>query len=166
VLEVNLAPLALETTTFLAGDTVRVTVSFRYRVGVDTRLNLLAAPYYTNLFGKNIVEQCRGQTELYLEVSPEENQQTAAVDMTLIPASLGGIENGTYGLAVWLRADDSTAGPWSWPGPLARAEQDNVLVVSGNSGGGMTDTFSSMMPMLMLVMMLGTVGPLLSGGSE
>jgi hypothetical protein len=52
------------------------------------------------------------------------------------------------------------------PSPLARAEQDNVLVVSGNSSGGITDTISSMMPMLMLVMMLGMIGPMLSGGSE
>jgi len=166
VLEVSLEPLALETTTFQAGDTVRVTVSFRYRVGVDTRLNLLAAPYYANLFGKNIVEQCRGQTELFLEASPEESEQTAAVDMTLVPQSLGGIDNGAYGLVVWLRADGSTAGPWTLPGPIARAEQDNVLVVSGNSSGGMTDTFSSMMPMLLVMMLLGMVGPLLSEGSE
>ena len=85
---------------------------------------------------------------------------------SLTPSSLGGIENGTYGLVVWLRSGNSTADPWTLPSPLARAEQDNVLVVSGNSSGGITDIFSSMMPMLMLVMMLGMVGPMLSGGEE
>lgn len=166
MLEVNLAPLALTTGNFAAGDTVRVTVSFQYRVGVDTSLTLRAAPYYANLFGKHLVSACVGQTDLLLEPSSEAVEKTAAVDIVLTPGSLGGIENGTYGLVVWLRSGNSTADPWTLPSPLARAEQDNVLVVSGNSGGGITDTFSSMMPMLMLVMMLGMVGPLLSGGEE
>jgi len=166
VLEVNLAPLALTTGNFAAGDTVRVTVSFQYRVGVDTSLTLRAAPYYSNLFGKHLVSACVGQTDLLLEPSSEAMEKTAAVDIALTPSSLGGIENGTYGLVVWLRSGNSTADPWTLPSPLARAEQENVLVVSGNSSGGITDTLSSMMPMLMLVMMLGMIGPMLSGGSE
>jgi len=163
MLELALSPLALDTTTFQAGDTVRVTVSFRYKVGVDTSLKLLAAPYYTNLFGKNLVEQCQGQADLFLEARSTEYEKTAAVDMVLVPKSLGGIDNGTYGLAVWLRPENSSAGPWTLPGPIARAEQDDVLVVSGNSSGGFMDSISSMMPMLMLVMMLGMVMPLLQG---
>jgi hypothetical protein len=163
MLELALAPLALETTTFQAGDTVRVTVSFRYKVGVDTSLKLLAAPYYTNLFGKNLVEQCQGQSDLFLEASSTEGEKTAAVDMVLVPKSLGGIDNGTYGLVVWLRPENSSASPWTLPGPIARAEQDNVLVVSGNSSGGFMDSISSMMPMLMMVMMLGMVMPLMQG---
>ena len=166
MLEVNLAPLALTTGNFMAGDTVRVTVSFQYRVGVDTSLTLRAAPYYSNLFGKHLVSACMGQTDLLLEPSSEAMEKTAAVDITLTPSSLGGIENGTYGLVVWLRSGNSTADPWTLPSPLARAEQDNVMVISGNSSGGITDTLSSMMPMLMLVMMLGMIGPMLSGGSE
>jgi len=150
----------------MAGDTVRVTVSFQYRVGVDTSLTLRAAPYYSNLFGKHLVSACMGQTDLLLEPSSEAMEKTAAVDITLTPSSLGGIENGTYGLVVWLRSGNSTADPWTLPSPLARAEQDNVMVISGNSSGGITDTLSSMMPMLMLVMMLGMIGPMLSGGSE
>jgi hypothetical protein len=163
MLELTLTTLALETTTFQAGDTVRVTVSFRYKVGVDTSLKLLAAPYYSNLFGKNLVEQCQGQADLFLEDCSIEGEKTAAVDMVLVPKSLGGIDNGTYGLVVWLRPENSSAGPWTLPGPIARAEQDNVLVVSGNSGGGLMDSFSSMMPMLMMVMMLGMVMPLMQG---
>ena len=166
MLELALAPLALETKTFQAGDTVRVTVSFQYRVGVDTSLTLRAAPYYANLFGKHLVSVCVGQTDLLLEPSSEAMEKIAAVDITLTPGSLGGIENGTYGLVVWLRSGNSTADPWTLPSPLARAEQDNVMVISGNSSGGITDTFSSMMPMLMMVMMLGMIGPLLSGGEE
>jgi hypothetical protein len=135
-------------------------------VGVDFSLKLLAAPYYTNLFGKNLVEECQGQADLFLETSSEEIEKEAAVDMNLIPKSLGGIENGTYGLVVWLRPGNSSDDPWTLPSPLARAEQDNVLIVSGNSSGGFMDSLSSMMPMLMMVMMLGMMGPMLSGGDE
>jgi hypothetical protein len=163
MLELALAPLALETTTFQAGDTVRVTVSFRYKVGMDTNLKLLACPYYTNLFGKNLVEQCQGQTDLFLEANSSEADKTAEVDMALTPSSLGGIENGTYGLVVWLRTEDSSADPWTLPGPLARTEQDNVLLVAGNSSGGFMDNISSMMPMIMMVMMVGMMAPMMQG---
>lgn len=166
VLDITLAPLALETKTFNAGETVRVTVSFRYRVGVNTTLKLQASPYYTNFFGKNLVESCKGQTDILLEATSTEVEKMVDVDMLLVAKSLGGIENGTYGLVVWLRPQDSTNDPWVLPGPIARVEQENVLIVSGNSSGGFTDTLSSMMPMLMMVMMLGMIGPMLSGGSE
>jgi hypothetical protein len=67
------------------------------------------------------------------------------VDFILVSKSLGGIDNGTYGLRVWIE------------GTNAVAEQDNVLIVSGNSSGG--DMFSSMIPILMMVMMLGMIMP-------
>jgi hypothetical protein len=166
VLDIVLAPLALETKTFNAGETVRVTVSFGYRVGVNTTLRLQAAPYYSNLFGKNLVDSCKGLTDILLEATSTEVVKTAAVDMLLVAKSLGGIDNGTYGLVVWLRPQDASAGPWGLPGPIARVEQENVLIVSGNTSGGFTDILSSMMPMLMMVMMLGMIGPMLSGGDE
>jgi hypothetical protein len=166
VLDIALAPLALQTANFNAGDTVRITVSFQYKVGVDTSLTLLAAPYYTNIFGRHLVEQCQGQADLLLEASFSEIEKTAAVDMSLVPKSMGGIENGTYGLVVWLRVGELTRDPWALPGPLALVEQDNVLIVTGNSTGGFTDTFSSIMPMLMMVMMMGMVTPMLQGMGE
>jgi hypothetical protein len=165
VLDISLAPLALETQTFNAGDTVRISVSFQYRVGLDTELRLMAAPFYSNLFGNHVVDSCLGQSDIFLEASPEEAEKTAAVDMLLVPKASGGIENGTYGLVVWIRPQNSQAGPWSLPGPLARAEQDSVMVVTGNSIGG-SSTLSAMMPALMMVMMLGMVGPMISGGEE
>ena len=109
VLDITLAPLALETKTFNAGDTVRVTVSFQYKVGVNTTLKLQASPYYTNFLGKHLVESCKGQTDILLEATSTEVEKTADVDMLLVAKSLGGIENGTYGLVVWLRPQDSTA---------------------------------------------------------
>ena len=68
------------------------------------------------------------------------------MDFVLIPKSLGGIENGTYGLRVWVE------------GTNAVAEQDNVIIVSGNSSGG--DMFTSMMPMIMMLMMMGMIMPM------
>ena len=58
VLDIVLAPLALEPQTFSVGDKVRVTVSFKYVVGVNTTIKLFAGPYYTNIFGKHMVTSC------------------------------------------------------------------------------------------------------------
>jgi hypothetical protein len=166
VLEITLAPLALETKSFNAGDTVKITVSFHYKVGVNTTLKLQAAPYYTNIWGRNLVDSCKGQSDILLEATSTEVIKTVDVNMLLVSKSLGGIDDGTYGLVVWLRPQDSNDGPWAIPGPIAKVEQENVLIVTGNSSGGITGTLSSMMPMLMMVMMLGMIGPMLSGGSE
>jgi len=146
VLDIALAPMALETKEFSVGDKVRVTVSFKYAIGVNTTVKLLAGPYYTNLFGKHLVDTCVGQTDVPLAASSNPTQGTATVDFVLIAKSLGGIDNGTYGLRVWI--EDTNA----------IAEQDNVLIVSGNSSGG--DMFSSMMPMIMMLMMMGMIMPM------
>jgi hypothetical protein len=59
------------------------------------------------------------------------------------------LDNGTYGLRVWVE------------GTNAVAEQDNVIIVTGNTSGG--DMFTAMMPMLMMLMMLGMVMPMVQG---
>ncbi len=146
VLDIVLAPMALVTKTFNVGDTIRVTVSFKYAVGVNTTVRLLAGPYYTNIFGKHIVDPCVGRADISLAAVSTPTPQTADVDFLLIPKANGGIDNGTYGLRVWVE------------GTNAVAEQDNVIVVSGNSSGG--DMFTSMMPMLMMVMMMGMIMPM------
>ena len=147
MLDMVLAPMALSVKEFSAGDTVRVTVSFSYAVGINTTARLLAGPYYTNIFGKHLVDSCVGRTDIPLAVTSTPAQQTADVDFQLIPKSLGGIDNGTYGLRGWVE------------GTNALAEQDNVIIVSGNTSGS-GDMFSSMMPMLMMVMMLGMIMPM------
>ncbi len=147
MLDIALTPMALTTKEFNAGDTVRVTVSFSYTVGINTTVRLLAGPYYTNIFGKHLVDPCVGRADVSLPAVSTPTPQTADVDFTLIPKSLGGIENGTYGLRVWVE------------GTNAVAEQDSVIVVSGNTGDG-GDMFTSMMPMLMMVMMLGMIMPM------
>ncbi|AGG07379.1 hypothetical protein [Dehalococcoides mccartyi] len=145
-LEIVFAPMALEPGTFNVGDKVRVTVSFKYVIGVNTTVKLLAGPYYTNLFGKHMVSSCVGQADIDLPSSSTPADGTATVDFILIAKSLGGIENGTYGLRVWI--EDTSA----------IAEQDNVIIVSGNTSGG--DMFSSMMPMVMMLMMMGMIMPM------
>ena len=147
MLDMVLAPMALSVKEFNAGDTVRVTVSFSYTVGINTTVRLLAGPYYTNIFGKHLVDSCVGRADISLAAASTPTQQSADVDFTLIPKALGGIDNGTYGLRVWVE------------GTNALAEQDSVIIVSGNTSGG-GDMFSSMMPMLMMVMMLGMVMPM------
>jgi hypothetical protein len=146
VLDLTLAPMALATKEFNAGDKVRVTVSFKYVVGVNKSVKLFAGPYYSNVFGKHMVDPCVGQADVPLTAVSTPTGGTATVDFVLIPKSLGGIDNGTYGLRVWLE------------GTNAVTEQDNVIIVSGNAGS--SDMFSSMMPMLMMVMMLGMIMPM------
>ncbi len=146
VLDIVLAPMALEQKTFNVGDTVRVTVSFKYTVGVNKTVRMLAGPYYTNLFGKHLVDQCVGDADVALVPASTPVAQTATVDFILIAKATGGIENGTYGLRVWI--EDTNA----------LAEQDNVVIVTGNPGS--SDMFSSMMPMIMMLMMMGMIMPM------
>ncbi len=147
MLDITLAPMALTPKTLNAGDKVRVTVSFKYTAGVNTSAKLFAGPYYTNVLGKHMVDPCVGQADVALTVASAPAAKTATVDCTLIPKANGGIDNGTYGLRVWIE------------GTNALAEQDNVMVVSGNASGG-SDMFTAMMPMLMMVMMLGMIMPM------
>ena len=148
MLDIVLSPMALTAKEFNAGDTVRVTVSFSYTVGINTSLRLLAGPYYTNIFGRHVVDSCVGQADVALPAASTPTSQTADIDFTLVPNSLGGIDNGTYGLRVWVE------------GSNALAEQDSVIIVSGNTSSSGGDIFSSMMPMLMMVMMLGMIMPM------
>jgi hypothetical protein len=138
--------MVLATKEFSAGETARVVVSFKYVVGVNTSVKLFAGPYYTNVFGKHLVDPCVGQADVSLTAASTPTEGTASVDFILIPKSLGGIENGIYGLKVWVE------------GTNAVAEQDNVIIVSGNAGS--SDMFTSMMPMIMMLMMMGMIMPM------
>ncbi len=169
-LNVTLAPMALSAKTFNVGDKVRVTVDFKYTVGADATVHLYAGPYYTNILGKHLVDSCVGRSDVTLTATATPLDKTATVDFTLVPKAQGGIGDGTYGLAVWVRTSVSTSDPWSMPKPSASDEQDSVIIVSGNpSSGGLGGTLTSIMPMLMMVMMLGMIMPMMQGmggGSE
>jgi len=138
--------MAIEPKTFNVGEKVRVTVSFKYVVGVNTTVKLLAGPYYTNILGKHLVNSCVGQADVELPATSTPADGTGTVDFILIAKSLGGIDNGTYGLRVWI--EDTSA----------VAEQDNVIIVSGNTGSG--DMFSAMLPMVMMLLMVGMIAPM------
>jgi len=152
VLDIVLAPMALASKTFNVGDTIRVTVSFKYAVGVNTTVRLLAGPYYTNIFGKHVVDPCVGRADISLVAVSTPTPQTADVDFLLVPKANGGIDNGTYGLRVWIE------------GTNAVAEQDNVIIVSGNPTGGFD--MSGILPMVMMLMMMGMVMPMIQGMGE
>jgi len=164
MLEMTLAPLAVSAKNFSVGDKVRVTVAFKYAVLIDSTVYLYAGPYYSNIFGKHLVGSCVGETAVSLAATSTPADKIATVDLTLVPKAQRGIDDGTYGLAVWVRTRQSANDPWTLPGPIAETEQDSVLIVSGNpSGNGMLDSLSSMMPMLMMVMMLGMMAPMMQG---
>ena len=152
MLDAVLAPMALAPKTFNVGNKVRVTVAFKYTAGVNSTVKMYAGPYYTNVLGKHMVDPCVGEADVSLIAASTPADKTATVDFILIPKANGGIDNGTYGLRVWVE------------GTNAVAEQDNVIVVAGNPGGG-GDMFSAMMPMLMMVMMLGMIMPMVTEGT-
>ena len=147
MVDIVLAPLALEPKTFNVGDKVRVTVAFKYMAGVSSTVKMYAGPYYTNLFGRHLVDPCVGEADVQLIAASTPTDQTATVDFILIPKANGGIDNGTYGLRVWVE------------GTNADTFQDDILIVSGNPAGA-ADTLSAMMPMLMMLMMMGMVVPM------
>jgi hypothetical protein len=150
-LDIVLSPLALEPQTFNVGDKVRVTVSYKYVAGINTTVRLFAGPYYTNIFGKHMVTSCVGEAEVSLTTASTPTQQTDSVDFILIPKANGGIDNGTYGLRVWIEETN------------AIAEQDNVIIVSGNPSGAFD--MSGMLPVVMMLMMLGMVMPMVNEGT-
>jgi hypothetical protein len=147
-LDVVFSPLALEPRTFNVGDTIRVSASFKYTVGVDTTVTVQAGPYQYKLGVLDRIGSCFGSTDVSLPkaVTPTEKQFT--VDFKLVPKADGGIDNGTYGLIVEI------------PGTDLNAKQDGVLIVTGNPA---STSIWDMIPMLVMVMMLGMIMPMMSG---
>lgn len=152
MLDIALAPMALPLKEFTVGDTIRVTVSFKYAVAVDTTVTIKAGPYYRDFFGTHMVGTCVGQTDVPLTATTTLTPQTADVDFLLIPKATGGIDNGTYGLRVWVEDTD------------AMSEQDNIIIVSGNASGGLD--LSGILPMVMMLMMMGMIMPMVQQTGE
>ena len=150
-----LVPLELVQKSFPVGSTIRVTIAFKYQVGLNTTVKLKVVPYYTNVTGKHTVDSCLGSADVSLTAASTPTDKTATVDFPLVPTATqgGGIENGTYGLRAWI------------DGTTATADADNALVVTGNptAAPGIWDSLTAMMPMLMMVMMMGMVMPMMQG---
>ncbi len=144
-------PLALKQQTFPVRSNARVTVSFSYTVAVNTPVKLKAGPYYTNVLGKQLVDSCVGSIDISLPVALQPTNKTATVDFTLVPKASGGIEDGTYGLRVWIEDTNAVA------------DADGVLVVTGNPAGF---DISSILPLMMVMMMMGVVMPMMEGTEE
>jgi hypothetical protein len=146
-LDIVFTPLALEPKTFPVGSTIRVTVSFKYTAPATITVKLKAGPYYTQLGFKRMVDSCVGSAEVsLLTAALQPVDKTATVDFPLIPKAQGGIEDGTYGLRVWIE------------GTNAVAEQDNIITVTGNPAGF---DISSILPLMMVMMMMGMIMPMM-----
>jgi hypothetical protein len=132
-MEIILSPLQLSTTRFTVGDNVKVDLNFKYVSGEDGVIYIFASPYYKNILGKHLVDACMGSTTVNLDATQEPVQKTASVQFPITPKSEGGVEDGSYGLVVWIQ--DTTPGVKPWTNNnLAMTDQDNVIVVTGNLG--------------------------------
>ncbi len=165
MLNLAFAPLALAQQSFPVGSTIRVTVTFKYTAGVNTAITLKAGPYYMNdnPIGsispvslppyRHMVDVCVGSASISLPAASTSTDVTETVDFPLVAKAQGGIEDGTYGLRVWV------------DGTNAEGYEDNVIIVTGNPAAA-PDMFSSMLPMLMMLMMMGMIMPMMQGGQE
>lgn len=128
------------------GDTLRVTVSFKYTVAEKTTVTLQACPYHRVLGVLDRIGGSCGQVNIELERATTPKLTEATVDMPVVPAAQGGVDDGTYGLIVEILGTD------------VEAHIDDVLVVSGNPPGPF-----QMIPALMVVMMMAMMTDVMEG---
>ena len=166
MLKLAFAPMALAQQSFPVGSTIRVTVGFSY-TGEGT-ITLKAEPYYqnddplgaSNLFTgppyDHMIDSCVSNppNTINLPLAGTPTSVTEMVDFPLLPYAQGGIDDGTYGLIVWV------------DGTNISANQDNVLVVTGNKAPSIWDTLSSMLPFLMMMLMMGMIIPMMQGNQD
>jgi hypothetical protein len=126
------------------GDTLRVSVGFKYVVAEDTIVTLRACPYQYTLGILDRIGSCCGEADIELERTTTAKLKEATVDVPIIAAAEGGIEDGTYGLIAEI------------PGSDTEDKIDDCLVISGNPAG-----ITDMLPMLMVVMMMGMMMPMM-----
>jgi len=159
VLDIKIGALTLTKQNFTVGDTVKVVASFSYAVGVNTTIKINAGPYYTNVFGRNIIQACVGSTSVQLTATQTPVSKQVTINFPLTPKASGGMDDGTYGLMGWVDGSSFSASTQDW------AAQDNLLVVSGNPAS-MWDTLTGMLPMLLLFMMMGMMMPMMQGMTQ
>jgi len=126
------------------GDTLRISVSFKYTVAEDTIVTLRACPYQYTLGVLDRIGGSCGEADVELERSTTSKLKEANVDMPIVPASEGGIANGTYGLIAEILGTD------------VEDHVDDCLVISGNPAG-----ITDLLPMLIVVMMMGMIMPMM-----
>ena len=126
------------------GDTLQVSVSFKYTVAEDTIVTLRACPYQYQLGVRDRIGGSCSDTDIELERSTTLKLKEETVDVPIVPASEGGIANGTYGLMVEIL------------GTSVEDHVDDCLVISGNPTG-----ITDILPMLIVVMMMGMMMPMM-----
>jgi len=155
MLNLVFAPMAVVQQSFPVGSTIRVTVTFTYTAGVADAITLKAGPYYyPTVAGLQVgpltmVDACLGSADINLPAASAPTEVTETVDFPLVPKAQGGMDDGTYGLKVWV------------DGTNIEAHQDDLMAVSGNPAS--TDVFSSILPMLMMFMMMAMIMPMMQG---
>lgn len=124
------------------GDTLRVSVSFKYTVAEAVTVTLRACPYQYKAGVLDRIGGSCGSAEISLEATLTPKTKEATVDMPIVPAAQGGIADGTYGLIVEVNG--------------AEQHIDDVLVITGNPPGIM-----DMIAPMMMVMMMSMIMPMM-----
>jgi len=120
------------------GDTLRVSVSFNYTVSESTSVTIRCCPHQRVMGILDRIGSCCGETQADLSGTVTPAKKEVTVDCVMLPASEGGIGDGTYGLIAEI------------PGYDAEETIENCIVISGNPASVM-----DMIPMLMMVMVMG-----------
>ncbi len=152
-LDIVFLPMSLAAKTFNAGDKIKVTVSFIYTVSVGTKITISACPYYISAGLKPLVSSCVGSTDVQLAATAAPTPMTVDILFTLLPKAQGGIENGTYGLVVWVGSPSISDFSLMF---AAKAYQDNIIIVTGNPAG-VWDMMTSILPFVIMVMVMSMV---------
>lgn len=121
------------------GDILQVWVSFKYVVAEDTVVTLRACPYRYALGVLDRIGGSCGEADIELERSTTAKLKEAAVDMPIVPATEGGVADGTYGLIAEILGTD------------IEDHIDDCLVISGNPAG----VFDMIGPLLVMGLMMG-----------
>ena len=161
MLNIVFAPMSLAAKTFNAGDTIKVTVSFIYTVSVSTKITISACPYYVSAGLRPLVSSCVGSTDVTLTPTAIPTLVTVDVPFTLVPKAQGGIENGTYGLVVWLGSPSINDFSLMF---ASKAYQDNIIIVTGNPAT--SSIWSTIGSIMVLGLMVGIVQAMTPQGQE
>jgi len=143
IVNTSLAALAAgEQVQLNVGDTLEISVSFKYTVAENTMVTLRACPYqYTLGVLDRIGGSCGENPDVELEATLTPKTKETTVEMPIVPAAEGGIEDGTYGLIVEILGTD------------AEDHIDDCLVISGNP----TSMMAMVGPLLALGLLAGMV---------
>ncbi len=161
MLNIVFAPMSLAAKTFNAGDKIKVTVSFVYTVSVGTKITISACPYYISAGLRPLVSSCVGSTDVQLVATASPTPMTVDIILTLVPKAQGGIENGTYGLIVWVGSPSINDFSLMF---ASKAYQDNIIIVTGNPAApSIWNTIGSIM---MLGLMVGIMQAMTPEGQE